>query len=99
VISDVFGGLSAAVWTHGIIVTAGAAAVFAAAVRAAHGSRWAYRRLQVASVLLVTAVVAVIVLPGFPVWMKAEQGVAGLCMIAVAVLVNGSRLRSLIAAR
>ena len=46
------------------------------------------------------AIAVIIALPGsFPLWMKAEQGVAGLFMIGVAVLVNGSQLRSLFAAK
>ncbi len=39
--------------------------------------------------------VVIIALPGtFPLWMKIEQGVCGLLLIGVAVLVNGKHLRS-----
>ena len=52
------------------------------------------------SAALVVAIAVIIALPGsFPLWMKAEQGLAGLLMIGVAVLVNRSHLRSLFAAR
>jgi hypothetical protein len=92
--------VNSAVWTHGILVAASALAAFAFAFRAASGSRSAYRRLRIGSVVIVVAIAVIIVLPGsFPLWMKAEQGVAGLFMIGVAALVNGGRVRSLFAAR
>jgi hypothetical protein len=94
VVSDVAGGLNATVWTRGIIVTVGAAALLAAAVRAARGSRPAWRRMRVVSVVLAASIVAVISLPGFPLWMKAEQGAAGLCLVAIAVLASHSPLRT-----
>ena len=89
-----------AVWTHGIIVAASAVVAFGLAVRAARGSRRAFLRLRIASAAIVVAIAVIIALPGsFPLWMKAEQGVAGLCMIGVAVLVNRRDLRSLFAVR
>jgi len=92
--------VNSSVWTHGILVAASALVAFNVAVRAARGSRSAYRRLRIMSVVLVAAIAVIIALPGsFPLWMKAEQGVAGLLMIGVAVLVNGSQLRSLFAAK
>ncbi len=92
--------VNSAVWTHGILVAASALVAFGLAVRAAHGSRGAFRRLQIGSAVIVVAIAVIIALPGsFPLWMKAEQGVAGLFMIGVAVLVNGSHLRSLFAAK
>ena len=92
--------VNSSVWTHGILVAARALVAFIVAVRAARGSRNAYRRLRIISVALVVAITVIIALPGsFPLWMKAEQGVAGLLMIGVAVLVNRSQLRSLFAAK
>lgn len=92
--------VNSAVWTHGIIVAASALVAFTLAIVAARGSRGAYLRLRIISVVTVAAIAVIIALPGsFPVWMKAEQGVAGLFMIAVAVLVNGSHMRSLFAAK
>jgi hypothetical protein len=76
--------VNSSVWTHGIRVAASALVAF----------------LRIMSVVLVAAVAVIIALPGsFPLWMKAEQGVAGLLMIGVAVLVNGSQLRSLFATK
>ena len=92
--------VTSAVWTHGIFVVASALVAFGLAVGAARGSRGAYRRLRISSAGIVVAIAVIIVLPGsFPLWMKAEQGLAGLLMIGVAVLVNGSELRSLFAAK
>ena len=88
--------VDSAVWTHGIMVAASALVAFGLAVRAARGSRGAFRRLRIGSAVIVVAIAVIIALPGgFRLWMKAEQGVAGLLMIGVAVLVNGSHLRSL----
>ena len=92
--------VNSAVWTHGIIVAVSALATFALAVRASRGSRGAYRRLRIVSVVIVAAIVVVVALPGsFPLWMKAEQSVAGLCMAGIAVLVNSRRVRSVFTAR
>jgi hypothetical protein len=92
--------VNSAVWTHGLAVAGSALVAFAVAVLASRGSRSAYRRLRIMSVVVVAAIAVIIALPGsFPLWMKAEQGVAGLLMIGVAVLANGSQLRSLFAAK
>jgi MFS family permease len=92
--------VNSAVWIHGIAVAASAVGAFAAARLAARGSRGAYRRLRILSVVVVVAIAAVIALPGtFPLWMKAEEGVAGLLMAGVAVLANSSQVRSLFAAK
>lgn len=87
------------VWTHGIVVAASALVAFGLAVRTARGSRRAFLRLRIASAVIVVAIAVIIALPGsFPLWMKAEQGVAGLLMLGIAVLVNRGHLRSLFAA-
>ena len=88
------------VWTHGIVVAASALVAFGLAVRTARGSRRAFLRLRIASAVIVVAIAVIIALPGsFPLWMKAEQGVAGLLMLGIAVLVNRGHLRSLFAAK
>ncbi|MFI6349278.1 hypothetical protein [Streptomyces sp. NPDC050560] len=85
-----------AVWTRGVIVVASAAVTYTCAVRAAKGSRGAFRRLRVISAAMVAAIVVIIALPGtFPLWMKIDQGFCGALLLMVAVLVNGRRLRSL----
>jgi hypothetical protein len=92
--------VNSSVWIQGIAVAASALGAFAIAVRAAHGSRGAYRRLRILSVVVVAAIAVKIALPGlFPLWVKAELGVAGLLMLGVAVLANGRQLRSLFPAQ
>jgi hypothetical protein len=94
------GNQSSSVWIHGIAVAASAVGALVAAHLASRGSRGAYRRLQILSVVVVVAIAVFIALPdGFPLWMKAEQGVAGLLMAGVAVLANSSQVRSLFAAK
>lgn len=89
-----------AVWIRGGAVVAGALVMFASALRAAHGSRAAYRRLRIVSGVMIGAIVLVVALPGtFPLWLKIEQGVCGLLLIGVAVIVNSGRLRTLFATR
>jgi heme/copper-type cytochrome/quinol oxidase subunit 4 len=84
-----------AVWTRGIIVVASACVTLACAIRAARGSRGAYRRLRLISALMVVAIVVIIALPGsFPTWMKVDQGACGLVLLRVAMLANGVRARS-----
>jgi hypothetical protein len=91
--------VNSTVWTQGIVVAASALLAYKVAGRAARGSRWAYRRLRILSVAVVAAIAVKVALPGaFPLWMKAELGIAGLLMIGVAVLANGSQLRALFAA-
>jgi hypothetical protein len=67
--------------------------------RAAKGRGGSYRRLRLVSLIMVVAIVAVIVLPGaFPVWLKVEQGVCGLILLGVVLVVNSKPMRSVFAA-
>lgn len=86
--------VNSAVWIRGTIVAVGALVMYLCAVRAARGSAGAYRRLRVLSAVTVAAIVAVVSLPGtFPVWMKAEQSVCGLVLVAVVALANSRAVR------
>lgn len=88
--------VNSAVWVRGTIVVASALLTLSFTVRAARGSRGAYRRLRIVTAVMVVAIATIIALPGtFPVWMKIEQGVCGLLLLWVVVVVNGSHLRSL----
>ncbi len=90
--------VNSAVWIRGTLVVLGAAVALLLTVRAARGSRGAFRRLRIVSAVMLAAIAAIIVLPGmFPVWMKVEQGLCGLALLGVAVVVNGRRLRTLFA--
>lgn len=85
-----------AVWVRATIVVLSAALTFTFAVRAAAGSRGAYRRLRIFSAVMVVAIAVIIALPGlFPVWLKVEQGVCGVLLAGVAILANGRQLRML----
>ncbi|MER7580636.1 hypothetical protein [Kitasatospora sp. NPDC097691] len=90
--------VTSAVWVRGTIVVAGAGVTMLLTVRAARGSRGAFRRLRIVSAVMLAAIVTVVVLPGIlPVWMRVEQGLCGLALLGVAVLVNGRHLRTLFA--
>ncbi|MFJ9844027.1 hypothetical protein ACIRYZ_26915 [Kitasatospora sp. NPDC101155] len=87
-----------AVWIRGTLVVASAAVTLLLAVRAAGGSRGAFRRLRILSAVMIAAIVAIIAVPGtFPVWMKIEQGLCGVALLGVAVVINGRQLRTLFA--
>ncbi|WP_269858988.1 hypothetical protein [Streptomyces sp. RPT161] len=89
-----------AVWVRGSAVAASALLTYVFATRMTRGSRDAYRRLRIMSALMVVAIVAIVTLPGtYPLWMKVEQGLCGLCLLGVAVIVNGRHLRSLFTAK
>lgn len=91
--------VNSAVWTRGTIVVISALLTFAFTVRAARGSRRAYLRLRIISAVMVVAIAVIVALPGtFPLWMKLEQAVCGLVLIAVAAVANGRHLRSLFGA-
>jgi len=91
--------VNSAVWTRGIIVVVTAVLMLSFTARAAQGSRGAYRRLRIISIVTPVAIAAIIALPGtFPLWMKVEQAVCGIVMVAVAVVANGRLLRAQFAA-
>lgn len=85
-----------AVWVRTTIVVISSALTFTFAVRAAAGSRGAYRRLRILSLVMVVAIGVIIALPGtFPIWLKLEQGVCGLLLIGVVILANRRPVRAL----
>lgn len=89
-----------AVWTRGTIVVASALLTFAFARRAARGSVKGFLRLRIVSAVMLVAIVVIIALPGtFPLWMKCEQGICGVLLLGVALLVNGRHLRSVFTGR
>jgi hypothetical protein len=87
-------------WVRSIIVVATALILLSAATLAARGSRGAFLRLRIISIVTTVAIVVIVALPGtFPVWLKIEQSVCGLLMLGVALLANGRSARSHCAAR
>lgn len=90
--------VTGAVWVRGVVVVISSLVMYANVVRAAGGSRSAYRRVRGLSSVMVAVIAAGIALPGtFPLWMKVDQGVCGLLLIGVAVVTNGRYLRSVFA--
>lgn len=84
-----------AVWVRGVIVVASALLTASFTARAARGSSRAFLRLRIVTAVMVVAISVIIALPGmFPLWMKIEQGVCGLLLLAVVLVVNGGHLRS-----
>ena len=90
----------ASVWVRGLIVILHAGVTLAFAARMARGSRVGYNLLQLSSAGMVVAIAVILALPDdFPLWFKIEQGVCGLLLLGVVVLVNGKRLRSAFATK
>jgi len=88
--------VNANVWGRCVSVVLSSAVLYVFAVLASRGVRWAYRRLRVVSIFVPIAIVYIIVAPGlYPLWMKLEQGVCGIIVIALALVINGRHLRSL----
>ena len=89
-----------AVWIRASIVVASAVLTISFTAQMARGSSRGYLRLRIVSAIMLVAIVVIIALPDpFPLWMKIEQGVCGLLLLGVVVLVNGKYLRSVFATR
>lgn len=86
--------VNSAVWTRGSIAVLSALLTALFAVRTARGGRRAYLRLRIVSAISVAGFALVLALPGFPVWMKIEQGICGLLLLGVVATVNGRDLRT-----
>jgi hypothetical protein len=87
-----------AVWIRGGFVLLSAIVLMMLAVRVARGSRAAYRRARIISVVVVVAIAVVASWPGLlPGWMRVEQVVCGLLLLGVVAVLFGRRLRSLFA--
>ncbi|WP_020662182.1 hypothetical protein [Amycolatopsis benzoatilytica] len=86
------------VWVRATIVAASALLTFLFAARAARGSKRALLRLRIVSAVMTVAIIVIVSIPGFlPLWIRLEQGVCGLLLLAVVVLANGRHVRSLFA--
>ena len=99
VLRDDPGMVTDTVWVRGVIVAVTSALMFAFVAGTTRGRRRAYLRLRIVSAVMVVAIAILISLPGFlPMWMRIEQGVCGLLLLGVVLVVNGGHLRSLFAA-
>lgn len=84
------------VWLRGSVVAA-ASLVFVAVTRAAaRGSRAAFTRMRWISILAPIGIGLIIIAPdsGYPVWMKVEQGLIGILIVVIAVLLNRKATRA-----
>ncbi|MCZ1008007.1 hypothetical protein [Streptomyces lydicus] len=89
-----------AVWVRASIVVVTSLLMVSFAVRTGRGHSRSYLRLRLASGIMLVAIAVIVALPGaFPVWLRAEQGVCGVLLLGVVVIVNGRRVRSAFAAR
>ena len=81
------------------LVALSALALWLIARRAAKGHAGSYRRLRIISIVVLVAIVVIVALPGFlPVWLRIEQAVCGLIMLAVVILANHREVRTSIRA-
>ncbi|MGH3621522.1 MAG: hypothetical protein ACRDQ5_06995 [Sciscionella sp.] len=89
-------GSSAAVWIRDSIVIVIAAVLIVLAARAYRGSRRAYLRMLLMSGIAPVAIAVIIAVPndGFPVWMKLEQSVVGIMLLAVVTMLSRKTVRS-----
>ncbi|MFF1571359.1 hypothetical protein ACFVWR_01325 [Leifsonia sp. NPDC058292] len=84
------------VWLRGSVVVV-ASLVFILVTRAAaRGSRRAYSRMRWISILAPIGIGLIIVAPdsGYPAWMKVEQAIVGVIIVAIAVLLNRRIVRT-----
>lgn len=87
--------VNSAVWTRTIIVVISAVLTLSFAGRAARGAPRAYLRLRIISLVMPAAIAVLIALPGlFPVWVRIEQAVCGLLLLAIARLANCAAVRA-----
>jgi tellurite resistance protein TehA-like permease len=84
------------VWIRGGIVALSSLLTLRFVLGAARGSRRMWIFLRIGSATMVVAIVVVVAVSGLiPDWMKVEQVACGLLLLAVVVIVNGQRVRSL----
>ena len=90
----------ASVWIRGIIVVVHAWVTLVFAARMARGSRVGYILLRISTAVMVVAIAVILAIPGdFPLWFKIDQGICGLLLLGVVMIVNGVHLRSAFASR
>ena len=89
-----------AAWVRAVIVVLSAALTLLFTRQAMAGSRRGYLRLRLVSGLMTVAIVVVTALPGFlPGWLRVEQVVCGVLLLAVVVVANGRDARAAFAQR
>jgi hypothetical protein len=92
--------VNGAAWVRSIIVVGTALILLSAATLAGRGTRGAFRRLRIISIVTTVAIAAIVAVPGtFPVWLKVEQACCGVIMLGVVLLANGRAAWARFAAR
>ncbi len=83
------------VWLRGAAVAAASLWFPTLLGQAQRGHRGAYRRLRVLSLIIPIGIVLIIIAPdtGYPLWMKWEQGLVGVLVLGVALLLSQRRIR------
>jgi hypothetical protein len=82
-------GIDIAIWIRCSLVLASAVVLLWCTLSAARGSRPAWIRLRVVSLIVVIAVIVIVSIPGFlPDWVRLEQAVCGLLVLPVAIIAN-----------
>jgi peptidoglycan/LPS O-acetylase OafA/YrhL len=86
--------VNTAVWIRGTAVALSALLALRFARRAEAGNRRMVPRLRIITAVMLAAIVVIIALPGtFPVWMKFEQGICGLLLLPVVIMLNRRSVR------
>jgi hypothetical protein len=81
-------------WVHEVILLFFAVLTLRVATRAAAGSARAHLRLRIIAAVVVVASTAEASVPGlFPTWMRLEQILYGLCLLAVLALARSRGVR------
>lgn len=87
-------------WVHGVIVAATSLLMALFARGVLKGKARAYLRLRITTIVMVVAIAVTTAIPGdFPDWMKLEQAVCGLLLIAAVIVLNSSKMRRMFAAK
>jgi hypothetical protein len=81
--------LDGAVWTRCSLVLASSIVRLLLTIAASRGSRNAWIRARIITLIVVVAVIVIVSIPGFlPDWVRIEQGVCGALVLPVAIMLN-----------
>jgi len=88
--------LDSSIWIRCSLVLGSSVVLLLIARRAGRGSRPAWIRVRIITVIVVVAVVVIVSIPGFlPDWVRIEQGICGLLVLPVAIVLNLPRTAAL----
>ncbi|MFD0694644.1 hypothetical protein ACFQZT_11120 [Paenibacillus sp. GCM10027628] len=87
--------LDGAVWSRiiGLLVMSTLYLIFGYQLR--RGKSWAYRRVRLISLIGAVGIVLLVTMPGpFPTWIRVEQSLQGLVLLAVAWILTRPHIRA-----